>query len=200
MAPPLYRETIAEAILLIVISFCLVTIPVYFNLRLFSLHIIGPDWDNEITVFGMSMQPVLNDGDSVCIKKIDSSLINRSLNKGDIIAFHRPNSSVSPPIVIHRVIDKVENGGRFYFKTKGDANDASDFWTDCRGEDYTWNGMVSELLLIGKVMGVKKDYAVNVSVSVMSVLLATVFVVDATYFTLLIRKGKVLKGQKTAAS
>lgn len=68
-------------------------------------------------VEGTSMKPKLREGDLVVIRGVrDVS----SIEVGDIILFYSP---VNPEMyVIHRVINKVNIYGEWYFQTKGDNN------------------------------------------------------------------------------
>lgn len=172
--------------MLILVGGSLIFIPLYINSFVTSLHIVGPDWDFEIFIIGESMRPTLSYGDFVCVRKIDVSLIKTGLN-GDIIAFERPQPSISNPVIIvHRAINKTVRNDIIYFQTKGDNNNSPDNWSDYRGENYTWNGMVSELLLIGKVVGVRKEYAVVFPVITMTSIVLSLAIVDTfLYFYLL---------------
>lgn len=71
-----------------------------------------------IAVATGSMHPVINKGDVVIIKKIDNY---DTLKKGDVIAFHYNNV-----MIVHRIINIVEDRNDMYFYTKGDANEEDD--------------------------------------------------------------------------
>jgi signal peptidase len=64
-----------------------------------------------------SMQPTLNPGDIVIIINAPPATIKI----GDIIQYQTTEAPT-----IHRVIDKYESGGTFWFITQGDANNAPD--------------------------------------------------------------------------
>ena len=102
-----------------------------------------------------SMEPTINVGDLLVIKNTtDASEINAG-TYGDLIAFNKPKSTTDSEdvLIVHRAIDKVTQNGVTYFKTKGDANAGFDMWSpDYRGEEYSLGGMISEKLLIGKVI------------------------------------------------
>jgi LPXTG-motif cell wall-anchored protein len=85
---------------------------------------------------------------------------------GDIIVFYssQTNSSDTRVIYGHRAIEKVTNNQTriTFFRTKGDNNAGpNNFAADYRGENYSWNGMISEKLLIGKVVGISKPSSVG---------------------------------------
>jgi signal peptidase I len=194
----LYYEIHGEIILLILLGGLLISIPLYLNILGISLHVIGPDWDNELWVYGISMQPTLEDGDSVCTDIIDPSLIEANSRNGDIIVFDRPHGTIaiSPTVVVHRAINKTVRNELVYFQTKGDRNSAPDYWNDARGEEYTLNGMISQKLLIGKVVGVRKTHALNYSVIVMAVILTSITIIDFVgYVSLTKKKPKTVSDQ-----
>lgn len=186
----LYYEIHGEIILLILLGGLLISIPLYLNLLCVSLHIIGPDWDSEMWVYGISMQPTLEDGDLVCANIIDPLLIKANSRNGDIIVFDRPHGtiSLSPTVVVHRAINKTVRNELVYFQTKGDRNSNPDYWNDIRGEEYTLNGMISQKLLIGKVVGVRKTYALSYSVIVMVAILTSITITDFVGYVSLTRK------------
>lgn len=66
-----------------------------------------------------SMTGVINKGDVVIIDKKKRSLYE----KYDVIAFNQ-----SGEVVVHRIIDVIEEEDSISYKTKGDANNAEDAW------------------------------------------------------------------------
>ena len=79
------------------------------------------------------MAPRINKGDVVIIEKIDNNY--ESLKKGQVIAF-----KYEEKIIVHRLKNIVKDGNKYYFYTKGDANQMPD-------EKY-----VTKDSLLGKVM------------------------------------------------
>jgi signal peptidase I len=66
---------------------------------------------------------------------------------GDIIVFRKPGST--DELIVHRAIDNATGpDGKIYFRTQGDGNPGPDSHT---GEG-SWNFMVSQDLVIGKVI------------------------------------------------
>jgi signal peptidase I len=102
-----------------------------------------------LAVASGSMTPTLNIGDLIVVQGIsDASKVEAAPKpKGDIIVFRKPGATSE--LIVHRAISKVENNGVWYFQTQGDRNPSSDKWV---GQD-TWNYMISENLLVGKVVG-----------------------------------------------
>lgn len=75
-------------------------------------------------VMSGSMEPAIPVGSIVVVKRVDAD----DVEVGDIIAFQMGESKT-----LHRVVDKVFDvgffeGGSFYFRTKGDANEDPDPW------------------------------------------------------------------------
>ena len=96
---------------------------IWFTLGIFPIKPIG--------VASGSMEPTINVGDVVIVKKCGSN----DIEINDIIEYTRKDYSV-----IHRVIDKYQKDGTFYFITKGDNNNGAD------------SDPVSEEMLKGKVI------------------------------------------------
>lgn len=104
----LYKK---KPIIPIISSAVFVIILVYFTCGYFHYWMIA--------VASGSMSPKINKGDVVIIEKIDSSY--DKLKKGQVIAFKYDGI-----IVVHRIIDMVKDNDKYYFYTKGDANDKPD--------------------------------------------------------------------------
>ena len=115
-------------------------------------------------ISGRSMAPTFEEGDLVTVRTdvVASQLSAGSYPSGDIIVFQRPkNEEAAQDVpVMRRVVAIIDGGnGLLYFRTKGDGNPTEDNWTtDYRGEDYCWNGMISEKLLLGKAISSTKNF------------------------------------------
>lgn len=68
-----------------------------------------------IAVASGSMEPHISKGDVAVIEKIDKQY--DTLKKGQVIAFKYNNV-----VVVHRLVNIVEEKGEYFFYTKGDAN------------------------------------------------------------------------------
>jgi len=76
-----------------------------------------------LVVVSGSMVPTLNVGDIIFIKGMPAEKIEA----GTIIVFHSPREYDT--LVVHRVVQKTNNNGTIYFRTKGDFNRYTDDWT-----------------------------------------------------------------------
>ena len=82
-------------------------------------------------VMSDSMEPNINKGDILLIKGMDPEQIKVGTivdNSGDVIVFKAQGLWADAPAfsMAHRVIDKWQDGGIWYFQTKGDANSVID--------------------------------------------------------------------------
>lgn len=69
-----------------------------------------------------SMFPELKRGDVIIVSKKEAEEI-RDIEVGEVLVYNMHDR-----VVVHRIVDKVDNKENFYFKTKGDANDDVDTW------------------------------------------------------------------------
>ena len=67
---------------------------------------------------GISMQPVIREGDIIIFKGVEPD----EIGVGDIIIFEVPDEleEILPPRITHRVIDKITTADDVIFRTKGD--------------------------------------------------------------------------------
>ncbi len=108
----------------LIVSGLVVLVLVYFTSGYFHY------W--AIAVASGSMQPKINKGDVAIVEKLDGNF--ESLEEGQVIAF-----KYSDVIIVHRLVNIIEEKGEYYFYTKGDAN---------RNQD---NYVVREKMIVGKV-------------------------------------------------
>ena len=80
-----------------------------------------------MVISSQSMQPVLNYGDLIIVRREPSERIE----VGNIIAFNvpSPHDKLAPSPTVHRVVEKWTESGESYFKTMGDNNQGKDPWT-----------------------------------------------------------------------
>ncbi|MBX5329230.1 MAG: hypothetical protein QHH18_07845 [Candidatus Bathyarchaeota archaeon] len=114
--------------------------------------------------FTHPFEHTLHRGDVIVVQGVDAENVNSEYPNSDIVVFRVPQAGPSPEsgLVITRVVAKTEVNGTVYFQTKSDGKGIHkwpeqlsereyDIWSDYSG-NYTWNGMISEKLLIGKVI------------------------------------------------
>jgi len=101
-----------------------------------------------------SMVPILNVGDIIVVQGVDASEIYAAPKTenppGDIIVFRKPTNEtrrvywffIAPELIVHRAIYKVQNGGVWYFSTKGDNN---------LGQ-WEWERRFPERFVVGRVV------------------------------------------------
>lgn len=79
-----------------------------------------------MAVSSQSMQPVLNYGDLILVRREQAE----NIEVGDIIAFNVPSpyNLVAQSPTVHKVVEKLNENGEIYFKTKGDNNPTEDQW------------------------------------------------------------------------
>lgn len=79
-----------------------------------------------MAVSSQSMQPTLNYGDLILVRKEPAERIA----VGDIIAFNVPSpyNLMAQSPTVHKVVEKLNENGETYFKTKGDNNPTDDQW------------------------------------------------------------------------
>jgi signal peptidase I len=109
-------------------------------------------------------EPTLQRGDLVIVQGVNARNVSFAYPNSDILVFHSPkfDAGQSEELVITRVFALEERNGTIYFRTKSDGEGIHiwpeipdlwecDWWYDYR-ENYTWNGMISQELLVGKVV------------------------------------------------
>lgn len=106
------------------ISVVIVVVLVYFSSGYFHYQ--------AVAVASGSMVPEIHKGDVVIIEKIDNDF--SSLQEGQVIAF-----KYNSVIVVHRLIDIKKTEDKYYFYSKGDANEKPD------------NFVIDENMIIGTV-------------------------------------------------
>ena len=104
-----------------------------------------------LTVASGSMVPTLNVGDLIAVQGVEnaSELNVAPKPDGEIIVFRSPR--IEGELIVHRAIYKEFNvdDSLWYFRTQGDANFGPDNWWGSE----TWNGMISQNRIVGRVIG-----------------------------------------------
>jgi len=100
-----------------------------------------------LAVASGSMEPVLYRGDLILVQGVHNACEIHAAPKdanppGDIIIFHRPRDP-ERELIVHRAVEKFNEGGRWYLRTQGDAVGYEDPW------------QVEESDIVGKYTGAK---------------------------------------------
>ncbi len=100
------------------VSVVILVVTVYLTSGLFTYY--------AVTIGSGSMIPNLGVGDIVIVRKTKDY---ESLEVGDILVYNKETK-----VVVHRITEKNKIDNEYVFRTKGDANDAED-WYDIYEED-----------------------------------------------------------------
>lgn len=100
------------------VSVVILLVTVYLTSGLFTYY--------AVTIGSGSMIPSLGVGDIVIVKKTENY---EGLEVGDILVYNKETK-----VVVHRITEKNKVDNEYVFRTKGDANDAED-WYDIYEED-----------------------------------------------------------------
>lgn len=79
----------------------------------------------KIKAFGISMWPLIKEGESVEVEVLSANQIKDKIKKGLIVAFY---SSLEEKIIIHRVIEVRQEEKGLFFLTKGDNLNEEDLF------------------------------------------------------------------------
>ena len=112
------------------------------------------DWKpplyNAYIIVSQSMTPVIKVNDAIITKRVDP----KEIEVGDVVTYYSENPQYPGIMITHRVIEKNQVDGEYYFVTKGDYNQIADPLT------------VKESQLYGKVvMRIPKNGFVQVILS-----------------------------------
>jgi signal peptidase I len=88
-------------------------------------------------------------GDLIIIQGAKPASLNADYPNSDIIVFRKPGNPNE--LIVHRIVDKYEENGIFYFRTKGNGNPPAKWPSPIQPEGYDpW--VVSQNLVVGKVV------------------------------------------------
>lgn len=155
------------------ILFLVIVLPfLIFNLTLIIKSKLYPDKIADFMgykpfiVMSGSMETIINIGDLVIVKKVNSS----NIHTGDIIAFKNGNIVIS-----HRVKEIINDSGTYKFKTKGDNNNVAD--------DFIVNSDAIEGIFVNKIPGLGSILLfLGKPIGLLMVILVIIIVSTALYF------------------
>lgn len=107
---------------------CVILIPILLaNVTMIVKGLINPNkvpsigGYSPLIVLTDSMFPDIKSGDLIITKAADA----KDVKVGDVISFFDPDGS-GTSVLTHRVVELVEEDGKLFFRTKGDANNSED--------------------------------------------------------------------------
>ena len=104
-------------------SFWFINIPIIAVLAFLVILVSGIFKYQIIAIGSGSMSPIIEKGDAVIITKLDKSDYE-SIKQGQILVFVHDGRYIT-----HRVLTSTKIDGKYYFQTKGDANNDEDKYT-----------------------------------------------------------------------
>ena len=143
---PVSRKKIIIAVVMISLAF-FGSFFIYFILQI-SFNTESP----IVVVISGSMEPQIHEGDLLFVMGKDAEDIKNGTAEdkdGDIIVFIANWHGAPVEPIVHRVINKYQNNGMWYFETKGDANAIPD--QGVRSEDDIIGVVVGGIPFIGWV-------------------------------------------------
>lgn len=144
----------------------MVIVVVLLRFSIFSLRFLLRSNYPLVTVEGESMVPTYLDGDLLVVRGVEDK---QSLKPGEVIVFLNPKPP--PTMIVHRIIQVVNESSQVEFVTKGDNNPNSDY-------NY-WGWMVSETDIVGVVIVKLPPIASSIVIAIENPT-TTVFVVVIT--------------------
>ena len=144
-----------------------------------------------LTVASGSMVPTLNIGDLIAVQGVEiaSELSVAPKPDGETIVFRSPR--IEGELIVHRAIYKEfnEDDRLWYFRTQGDANFGPDNWWGSE----TWNGMISQNRIVGRVIGKAPligyiPLYIRTREGIILVVILIILILMAEYLPVLLRK------------
>ena len=107
-----HRESLKKPFISLGVSIIFAVLILYFTTGYFRYYVVA--------IATGSMTPNINKGDVVLLEqKVDY----QDIKVEDVLVYRYDNR-----VIVHRIIDIIENQGHYFFYTKGDANNAEDHY------------------------------------------------------------------------
>ena len=90
----------------------------------------------------------LHVGDLIIVQGVSPADLSDDYPYSDIIVFHKPGNP--DELIVHRIVEKENRNGVFYFTTEGDGNGINK-WPDPPDQNDPWSPF-SEDFVVGKVI------------------------------------------------
>ncbi len=183
-----FAKTITYTLLTILIVCGLALLFVFVTTKIAKSNNATPPV-NLFTIISPSMTPSINVYDVVVSVKTEPSKIK----VGDVITFYSNNPNVNGITVTHRVIQVIQNGTQYNFKTKGDYNPAID------AETITQDKIVGKVYFkipqLGRVqffLGSKGGWLIAILIPALAIISYDIYKI----IKLIVIKQKILTYQK----
>lgn len=114
------------------------------------------DWKpplyNAYIIVSQSMTPVIRVNDAIITKRVDAT----DIKVGDVVTYLSENPEYPGIMITHRVIEKNQVNGEYYFVTKGDYNNIADPLTVKESQIY--GKVVMRIPKIGLIQVMLSNY------------------------------------------
>ena len=114
------------------------------------------DWKpplyNAYIIVSQSMTPVIRVNDAIITKRVDAT----DIKVGDVVTYLSENPEYPGIMITHRVIEKNQVNGEYYFVTKGDYNNIADPLTVKESQIY--GKVVMRIPKIGFIQVILSNY------------------------------------------
>ena len=114
------------------------------------------DWKpplyNAYIIVSQSMTPVIKVNDAIITKRVDP----KEIEVGDVVTYYSENPQYPGIMITHRVIEKNQVDGEYYFVTKGDYNQVADPLTV--KESQVYGKVVMRIPKIGFIQVILSNY------------------------------------------
>ncbi len=111
-----------------------------------------PPLYNAYIIVSQSMTPVIKVNDAIITKRVSGN----EINVGDVVTYLSENPEYPGIMITHRVIEKNQVDGEYYFVTKGDYNQISDPLTV--KEKQIYGKVVMRIPKIGFIQVILSNY------------------------------------------
>ena len=111
-----------------------------------------PPLYNAYIIVSQSMTPVIKVNDAIITKRVSGN----DINVGDVVTYLSENPQYPGIMITHRVIEKNQVNGEYYFVTKGDYNSISDPLTVKESQIY--GKVVMRIPKIGFIQVILSNY------------------------------------------
>lgn len=136
-----------------------------------------------------SMEPTIPTDSLIAVKKTDPA----KLKVGDVISFYSRDPSLMGEVNTHRIVAIEQQDGRYYFATKGDANNVEDQYATV--EDDVIGKVFFNSYNLGKVIRLLSNPLVFIPI----IILPLVYMLGHSIYESMVIAAKLAKEEEEAA-